>query len=115
MKTFCTHLAALAAALLTTTAAQAQLKKIQARAREAIEDERDLSMIRLKLSLEHQGLSALKVEQYLLSELAHYDQVLKALDGVTVTLDSVCAYVVTREVLRRNAHRPECLVLFFHE
>ncbi len=84
------------AARAAHAAAQAQLTKMKAAAQELIEDERDLSMLRIKLSLEHQGVPEAKIEQVLTAELAHADALLKALAGTTVQLDSACAFVINR-------------------
>ncbi len=84
------------AVAVAAQAAKAHLAKLAERAKLAIEDERDLTMLRIKLALEHQGLPAKRVEQALLAELAHYDALLEALAGTTVTLDSACAFVVNR-------------------
>jgi ATP-dependent helicase HepA len=72
------------------------LKKIRSEAQERIEDERDIAMIRIKLSLEHQGVSADKIERALTQELVAYDELLIALSKTTVALDSACAFVVNR-------------------
>ena len=53
-------------------------------------------MGRIKLSLEHQGVPQKKVEQVLSAELVHYDELLKALEGTTIALDSACAFVINR-------------------
>ncbi len=83
----------------TAVAAQVvgtRLDALKAQAKEAIEDERDLSMLRMKLSLEHQGVAAAKIERVLVTEMEHYDALLKALAGTTLTLDSACAFVINR-------------------
>lgn len=76
--------------------ARTQLAKLKAAAREQIEDERDMSMLRIKLSLTHQGVPAARIEQVLTEELAFSDSLLAALDATTVQLDSACAYVINR-------------------
>jgi ATP-dependent helicase HepA len=81
---------------LAAKAARERLEKLKVSARQAIEDERDLTMIRIKLALEHQGLADARVEKALLAELSAYDQLLEALSGVKVTLDSACAFVINR-------------------
>ncbi len=78
------------------TGAKAQLEKLKEDARELIEDERDLSMLRIKLSLSHQGVPAKKIEEVLREELAFTDELLDALDGTKVQLDSACAFVINR-------------------
>ena len=77
-------------------AAVAKLVKLQASAQAAIEDERDVSMVRIRLALEHQHVPEARIEQALMSELNACDHLLKALAGTTVTLDSACAFVINR-------------------
>ncbi|MBM4779390.1 MAG: DEAD/DEAH box helicase family protein [Archangiaceae bacterium] len=84
------------AVALATRTAQTQLEKMKVGAQMAIEDERDLSMIRIKLALEHQGLPPERVEKALLAELNAYDALLQALAGVKVSLDSACVFIVNR-------------------
>ena len=84
------------AVLVAGKAAVAKLTKLLASAKEAIEDERDLAMVRIRLALEHQGLPEAKVELALVTELNDCDHLLKALAGTTVTLDSACAFVINR-------------------
>ncbi len=79
-----------------TQSATAQLEGMKATAREAIEDERDLQILRAKLALEHQGVPDAKVEQVLGDELRYYDALLAALAGTRLTLDSACAFVINR-------------------
>jgi ATP-dependent helicase HepA len=81
---------------VATVAAQKRLGAMKDAAREAIEDERDLSMVRIKLSLEHQQVPAQKIEQVLMAELAWYDALGAALDGTRLVLDSACAFVINR-------------------
>jgi ATP-dependent helicase HepA len=84
-----------AIALAGKTALQ-RLEALKVSAKQAIEDERDLTMIRIKLALEHQGVEAVRIEQALLAELTASDQLLAALGRVKVTLDSACAFVINR-------------------
>jgi ATP-dependent helicase HepA len=77
-------------------AAHQQLDLLKHSAAEAIEDERDLAMVRIRLSLEHQGVPADKVEQALMAELRHSDALLAALEGTTLSLDSACAFLINR-------------------
>ncbi|MBL8918872.1 MAG: DEAD/DEAH box helicase family protein [Myxococcaceae bacterium] len=84
------------AVALATKTAQARLEKMRVGAQQAIEDERDLAMIRIKLALEHQGVPVERVEKALLAELTAYDELLKALAGVKVALDSACVFVINR-------------------
>lgn len=76
--------------------AKERLEALKAKALEAIEEERDASLVRMKLSLLHQGLGPTKVELVLAQELRFYDAVCASLKATTVTLDSVCAYVINR-------------------
>ncbi|MBL8937258.1 MAG: DEAD/DEAH box helicase family protein [Archangium sp.] len=84
------------AVALATKTAQTQLEKMKVGAQMAIEDERDLSMIRIKLALEHQGLPPERVEKALLTELNAYDSLLQALAGVKVSMDSACVFIINR-------------------
>jgi ATP-dependent helicase HepA len=77
-------------------AAEAELGKLAARAKKAIEAERDAALERMRLSLGHQGLSAEAVEAQLDAERTHYERLLKALSGAKVTLDSACGFVINR-------------------
>jgi ATP-dependent helicase HepA len=77
-------------------AAVAKLAKLLDSAQAAIEDERDVTMVRIRLALEHQGLPEGRIEQALMAELNSCDHLLKALAGTTVTLDSACAFVINR-------------------
>ncbi|QRK12208.1 DEAD/DEAH box helicase family protein [Archangium violaceum] len=77
-------------------AAEAEMAKLQARARKAIEAERDAALERMKLSLTHQGLEEKAVESQLAAEQLHYDRLLKALSGAKVVLDSACGFVINR-------------------
>jgi ATP-dependent helicase HepA len=81
---------------LATQAATAKLDLMKADAQAMIEDERDLQVLRVKLSLEHQGVPDEMIEQVLTDELAHYDALLDALEGTRLTLDSACAFVINR-------------------
>lgn len=84
------------AVALATKAAQAKLEKMKAAAQTAIEDERDLSMLRIKLALEHQGVPEARIERALTTELSAYDELLRALAGVKVSMDSACVFVINR-------------------
>jgi ATP-dependent helicase HepA len=81
---------------VATIAAQKQLDAMKDAALEAIEDERDLAMVRIRLSLEHQGVPDDRVEQALVAELNHSDALIKALSGTRLALDSACAFVINR-------------------
>ncbi len=84
------------AAKAALDSAKKQLEAMKDTAREAIEDERDLSMLRIKLSLQHQGVPTQKIDQVMREELMFSDALLDALDGTTVQLDSACAFVINR-------------------
>ncbi len=84
------------AAKAALSGAKAQLEELKEAAREVIEDERDLSMLRIKLSLQHQGVPDKKIDQVLREELSFADELLEALDGTKVQLDSACAFVINR-------------------
>jgi ATP-dependent helicase HepA len=75
-------------------AAEAERKVRIARARVAIEAERDGAVQRLRLALGHQGISSEQIDAHLRDEEEHYAEILSALDGVKVVLDSACAFVV---------------------
>ncbi|MET0403461.1 MAG: helicase-related protein, partial [Cystobacter sp.] len=77
-------------------AAETELGKLQARAREAVEAERDGALARMKLSLSHQGLKDEAVQAQLDAEHAHYGRLLQALEGARVVLDSACGFVINR-------------------
>ncbi|WNG33204.1 helicase [Archangium violaceum] len=77
-------------------AAEAEMAKLQTRARKAIEAERDAALERMRLSLTHQGLEEKAVESQLSAEQLHYDRLLKALSGAKVVLDSACGFVINR-------------------
>ncbi len=77
-------------------AAEAELKRRSARARAAIEQERDTVLRRVRLSLAHQGVKGEALEAQLAAERTHYTALLTALSGVRVTLDAACAFVVNR-------------------
>jgi ATP-dependent helicase HepA len=77
-------------------AAEAELGKLAAKAKKAIEAERDAALERLRLSLGHQGLAAEALEAQLDAERAHYERLLKALAGAKVMLDSACGFIVNR-------------------
>jgi ATP-dependent helicase HepA len=77
-------------------AAKKQLEALKDAAREAIEDQRDLNMLRIKLSLSHQGVPDAKIDKVMREELSFADALLEALDGTKVQLDSACAFIVNR-------------------
>lgn len=78
------------------TAAKDELKKRTAKARKAIEAERNTRIERLKLALAHQGVAAPQITKLVDAEKAHAAALLEALEGVSVTLDSACAFIINR-------------------
>jgi len=77
-------------------AAEAELTKLQGRARKGIEAERDGALERMRLSLTHQGLEDKAVEAQLSAERMHYERLLSALAGAKVVLDAACGFVINR-------------------
>jgi ATP-dependent helicase HepA len=77
-------------------AAKTEAQKRAARAKKAIETERDRTLKRLKLGLEHQGVDAKKASALIAQETTHYQSLLDALAKCEVSLDSVCAFVINR-------------------
>ncbi len=79
-----------------TAAAKKELDGRLAKAKKAIEAERDLRLKRLKLALGHQGVPPAQIAKQVEVEKAHSEHLLEALGGVSVTLDSACAFVINR-------------------
>jgi ATP-dependent helicase HepA len=79
-----------------TRAAEEELAELKGRALEALEDERDEALVRIRLSLQHQGVPASLIDRALASELGFYDALAAALDGTRLALDSACAFVINR-------------------
>jgi ATP-dependent helicase HepA len=79
-----------------TQAAKIELGKRAAKAKVAIEAERELALKRIKLALTHQGVGAAQIEKQLEAERAHAESLLEALKGVDVVLDSACAFIINR-------------------
>ncbi|MBK7861003.1 MAG: DEAD/DEAH box helicase family protein [Archangiaceae bacterium] len=79
-----------------TTAAKKELDARAAKAKKAIEAERATRIKRLTLALTHQGVPAAAIAKQVEVEKAHADALLEALAGVTVQLDSACAFVINR-------------------
>lgn len=77
-----------------TRAAEAELASMKEHAQSAIEDERDLTIVRLRLALDHQGVDEAQIEQALIAEVAFYDALLAAAEGTRLALDSACAFVI---------------------
>jgi ATP-dependent helicase HepA len=79
-----------------TVAAKAELGKRATRAKKAIEAQRDTTLKRLELALKHQGVPSAQIDKQLEQEETYAAALLEALEGVSVTLDSVCAFVINR-------------------
>src|SRR6185295_6457664 len=79
-----------------TRAAEVEMRSLASSAREAILAERDASVRRMRLSLQHQGLQGDAVEQQVKAEEEHYQALLDALGGLKIALDSACAFVINR-------------------
>jgi ATP-dependent helicase HepA len=82
--------------LVAAEAAKTEAQKRAARARKAIEAERDRAVKRLKLGLEHQGVDPKRALGAVAQETAHYQALLDALAKCEVSLDSICAFVINR-------------------
>ncbi len=85
-----------AAVEVGTAAAQRALQALQQEARAAVVAERDAALARVRLSLSHQGVQGKALESQLSEERAHYDGILQALEGLKLTLDSACGFVINR-------------------
>src|SRR5215470_2999333 len=79
-----------------TRTAEAQLGSLQAEARKKLDEERDRVLARMKRALRHQGLPAAALRAQLETERAYHRTLVEALDGLTLQLDSVCAFVLAR-------------------
>ncbi len=77
-------------------AADADLAKIVQRAKKAIEKERDDALARAKLALGHQGVPDAEIAAQLREESEHYGDLLGALSGLKVTLDSASGFLINR-------------------
>jgi len=77
-------------------AAEDQLATLRARAREELVAERDLTLERLARALHHQGLPDAAVTAQLGLERAYATTLERALEKVTLSVDSVCGFVVDR-------------------
>lgn len=84
------------AVAVATRAAEAELEAMKKAAMAAIEDERDLSIVRIRLALDHQGVDEPQIEQAMMAEIAFYDALLAAAEGTRIALDSACAFVINR-------------------
>jgi ATP-dependent helicase HepA len=79
-----------------TRAAGAQLREMQAGARRKLDQERDQVLVRMERALRHQGLAPAAIAAQLAEERAYHARLLEALEGLTLQLDSVCAFVLAR-------------------
>jgi ATP-dependent helicase HepA len=79
-----------------TQAAVAEMGRMAGRAGEAILQKCEQVLERIQLSLAHQGLPESKIEAQLAAERSHYEQLLGALQKLTVVLDSACGFVINR-------------------
>jgi 3-hydroxyisobutyrate dehydrogenase-like beta-hydroxyacid dehydrogenase len=77
-------------------AAEDQLAILRARAREELVSERDLALERLARALHHQGLPDAAVTAQLALQRTYATTLERALEKVTLQLDSVCGFVVDR-------------------
>lgn len=77
-------------------AASAELQGLQTEARKRLDAERDRAMARLERALRHQGLGPADIEAQLGQERGHHAALAEALEGLTLQLDSVCAFVLAR-------------------
>src|SRR5215831_7126060 len=77
-------------------AAGAQLRELQAGARRKLDDERDQVLVRMERALRHQGLAPAAIAAQLAEERAYHARLAEAVEGLTLQLDSVCAFVLAR-------------------
>ncbi len=77
-------------------AASAELQTLQEGARKKLDAERDRVLARLERALQHQGLPPEAIEAQLQQERGHHRALAGALDGLTLQMDSVCAFVLAR-------------------
>ncbi|MBX5480821.1 MAG: DEAD/DEAH box helicase family protein [Myxococcaceae bacterium] len=84
------------AVALATKEAEAQLAAVAAKAKKALETERDATIARLRLSLGHQGLGQKAIDAQVKAEEAHYARLLGALAGLKVVPDAVAGFVINR-------------------
>ena len=77
-------------------AASDELQGLQTEARRKLDAERDRVLVRLERALRHQGLAPAEIETQLEQERDYHRALAAALDGLTLQLDSVCAFVLAR-------------------
>jgi ATP-dependent helicase HepA len=82
------------AAATATAGARLEATETARRARVEIEAEREEALRRLALSLRHQGVSRKEIAAHQKGVHAHYEHLLGALDGLSLSLDSVCGFVI---------------------
>ncbi|MGZ6140581.1 MAG: helicase-related protein, partial [Myxococcaceae bacterium] len=73
-----------------------ELQSLQTEARGKLDAERDRVLVRLERALRHQGLAPAEIETQLEQERGYHRALAAALDGLTLQLDSVCAFVIAR-------------------
>jgi ATP-dependent helicase HepA len=77
-------------------AGEDKLSILRARARETLVAERDLTLERMARALHHQGVPETAVKAQLALERAYAATLERALEKVTLQLDSVCGFVIDR-------------------
>jgi hypothetical protein len=85
-----------AAAAAATAAAQLQASEAAGRARAAIDEERAAAQRRLVLSLKHQGVHSKGIAEQQSALDNYYADLFAAVEGLSVTLDSLCGFVINR-------------------
>ncbi|HZH04071.1 MAG TPA: helicase-related protein [Myxococcaceae bacterium] len=84
------------AAAAAFEAARLELEAVVARARTAMEAERDASLERTALALGHQGFPPAAIEGRQRSERAHYQAMVEALSALQISLDAACGFIINR-------------------
>jgi hypothetical protein len=79
-----------------TVAAEAELARIRAQAHAALAEEERTVVARLERALRHQGLNHDQCAQRVSRERQHHQALRDALEKLTVSLDSVCGFIVNR-------------------
>ena len=82
------------AAEAATAAARLQATDIARRAKAAIAEEHTAAQRRLALSFKHHGLPAKEIAAHQKALDAYYRELAAATDGLSLTLDSVCGFVI---------------------
>ncbi len=84
------------AAAAATAAAQLLASEAARRARAAIEEERVAAQRRLVLSLKHQGIQRKEIAEHQSALDNYYADLFAAVKGLSVTLDSLCGFLINR-------------------